>query len=293
MAHFMKTKAPMVKMNGIGNDILVIDMRASNMHLDKQAVLTLAKARETFFDQIMALYPPRASEADYFMEIWNRDGSYAGACGNGTRCVVDYLYRCEGEKSFILQTDGGLLYANRQEDGEICVDMGKPAFEWDEIPITHPVEDTLYVSFEHILSGKMPLPDAALVSMGNPHAIFFIEQDVYAFELEKYGSILEHDRLFPQKANISTARAHALDELEMRTWERGAGLTRACGSAACAAAVAAFRRGLTGRLVHVTLPGGQLRIEWREGDDHVLMQGGVTHEFSGLVDPLTGEFERR
>jgi len=221
MVQIMQTKVQMVKMNGIGNDILVIDMRASEMRLDKQAVLALAKARETFFDQIMALYPPHAPETDCFMEIWNRDGSFAGACGNGTRCVVDYLYQSEGKKSFILQTDSGLLHTNRQENGEICVDMGKPAFEWDKIPLAHPVKDTLYVSFGHVLSGKGVLPDAALVSMGNPHAIFFIEQDVCAFELEKYGPILEHDKLFPQKANISIvgdAHVGAWCRLNTRLW---------------------------------------------------------------------------
>jgi len=297
----------MAKMNGIGNSILVIDMRASRTGLEKQAVLTLAKARETFFDQIMALYPPHAFKhfpknsarfsqnvltADCFMEIWNRDGSFSGACGNGTRCVVDYLYRCGGKKSFILQTDNGLLHAERQENGEICVDMGAPTFEWDKIPIIHPVEDTLYVSFAHALPSRISLSDASLVSMGNPHAIFFVEEDIHSFELKKYGPILEHDKLFTNKANISIARVHATDALEMRTWERGADLTRACGSAACAAAVAAFRRGLTERLVRVTLPGGTLHIEWREGDGHVLMQGGVVHEFSGWVDPKTGKFER-
>jgi len=304
----MQPTVQMVKMSGIGNEILVIDMRPDALpqqheailgqkqwqkqktvtdRLQKQAVLALARAPETAFDQIMAIYPPRSEAVDYYIEIWNRDGSHAGACGNGTRCVVDYLHKKEQKTAFMLETDGGFIAAHILEGGEISVDMGQPAFDWKKIPTSHSVEDTLHVSF-----GKTSLQDGSLVSMGNPHAIFFVEVDIHAIKLEEYGPILEHDPLFPEQANISIARILAPNALEMRTWERGVGLTLACGSAACATTVAACRRGLTGRVVRVRQPGGSLHIEWRASDGHVLMRGGVVVEFSGLLDPLTGIFKR-
>jgi len=283
----MNQQTPLVKMNGIGNKILVLDLRLSVRALEQAAVLALAANRQTDFDQIMAIYPPRTASSNALIEIWNKDGTKARACGNGMRCVVAYLAQLEGGTEFHFESDAHFIYARYLGDGRVEVDMGKPSFDWRDIPTTRSLEDTLHVDI-----GIGFLHDGALVSMGNPHCIFFVSDAVDKIALEQYGPILEHDALFAERANISLARPVAYDQMQLRTWERGVGLTLACGSAACAAVAAAIRRDLSGRCVKVHLPGGDLHIEWDEKTDHLLMSGATQYEFSGHVDPTTGQFEK-
>jgi len=284
----MKKQASLVKMNGIGNKILVIDMRQLDCYFDKEAVGVRAADKDTDFDQIMVIYPPRTVQTDAFIDIWNRDGTKAQACGNGMRCVVAYLAGEQPDRQFHFQTESRFIKAASLGAGRARIDMGAPRFDWRDIPTTRPLEDTLYVAFH-----MHPLREGTLVSIGNPHCVFFVDQDVNEIALDHYGSILEHDTLFADRANISLARLTSSTQMQLRTWERGAGLTLACGSAACAAVVAAVRRGLSMRRVMVNLPGGDLQIEWDEKTGHVLMEGDTQREFSGIIDPANGQFIKK
>ncbi len=237
------------------------------------------------YDQLMTLHAPRTSGTDAYVRIYNSDGSEAGACGNGMRCIAELLFKETGKRSLTLETRAGLLVCWRGERPLVStVDMGRPHFGWDEIPLAEQFHDTRAIDLQIGPIGKPILHSPSVVSMGNPHAIFWVA-DVDAYDLGKIGPLLENHPMFPERANISLAQVCSRDHLVVRTWERGAGLTRACGSAACAAAVAAARLHRTGRKVTVTLPGGDLLIEWRERDDHVLMTGPVAFEFEGRFDP--------
>jgi diaminopimelate epimerase len=220
------------------------------------------------------------------MRIYNTDGTESGACGNGTRCVAwammsDPEMRRAGDKRLVLETKAGLLPVERVSDLVFTVDMGTPLFGWTDIPLRRPVPDTRMIAVD-------PLPEApelqgpSAVSMGNPHAIFWVA-DAGSYDLSRLGPILENDPVFPERANISLAQVLSPEHILLHVWERGAGLTRACGSAACATLVAAARKGLTGRKATLTLPGGDLKIAWREADDHVLMTGPVELEHEGLL----------
>ncbi|ENN90755.1 diaminopimelate epimerase [Bartonella schoenbuchensis] len=279
-------KIPFSKMNGLGNQIIVADMRESAHNITPQAILTLAVDPQTHFDQIMAIHPPIQNDTDFRIEIWNADGSIAKACGNGTRCVIEWLSNHTLNKSFRLETPAGIVEGERQSNGLICVDMGCPHLNAKDMPVSREIADTNHVK---ITAG--PLQDACLVSVGNLHAIFFVDHNIQSIPLEKYGPKLEHDPLFPERCNISIAFVTSQKSLTLRTWERGAGLTKACGSAACASAVAAYRRGLTERYIDVNLPGGTLAIHYRE-DNHIVMTGQAEYEFNGLFDPLTGAYEK-
>lgn len=277
---------PFEKMNGLGNEIIVADMRETKTDITPKAAIALSKKRDTAFDQIMAVHKPIKSGSDYHIVIWNSDGSKAQACGNGTRCVVEWLYKQNLGDNFKLDTVARIVRAKRRENGLVSVDMGIPHLEWQEIPVSHPIADT-----NHADIGRGLLHDASLVSMGNPHAIFFVGDDIEKIALDKYGPELEHDPFFPERCNISIAHVTSPTSLTLRTWERGAGLTRACGTASCAATVAASRRGLTKRHVTVTLPGGKLDILWAK-DNHIIMTGPTEFEFSGKFDPVSGEYQR-
>ncbi|GAA5096445.1 diaminopimelate epimerase [Bartonella acomydis] len=279
-------KMPFSKMNGLGNQIIVADLRDSEEALTPQAILALAAGRETNFDQIMAIHNSTHKEADFRLEIWNSDGSIAKACGNGTRCVIAWLTDRNLGENFRLETPAGIIEGKRQTNNLISVDMGWPNFNAKDMPVSREIVDTNHVD---ITAG--PLKDACLVSIGNLHAIFFIENDIQHIPLEKYGPKLEHDPLFPERCNISIAHITSKKSLNLRTWERGAGLTQACGSAACASAVAAYRRGLTKRHIDVNLPGGTLHIFYRE-DNHIIMIGPIEYEFSGFLNPLTGSYKK-
>ncbi len=268
------------KMNGLGNEILVVDLRAESARLTPQAARDIAAGERTGFDQMMVLLPPRAHGLDAFVRIYNTDGSQSAACGNGTRCIAAVVMEETGNTDATFETDAGLLPAWDAGGGLITVDMGPPAFDWDRIPLAEEIQDTRILPVQIGPIDDPVLHSPSAVSMGNPHAIFWVD-DVAAYDLAKIGPMLEHHPLFPERANISLAQITAPEAITLRVWERGAGITRACGSGACAAAVAAARLRRTGRSVTVTLPGGPLRIDWRERDDHVLMTGPWEFEYEG------------
>ena len=272
-----------IKMNGLGNEIVVVDMRARPQAITADDARAAAAAAP--YDQLMAVYPPRAAGTDAFVRIYNNDGSEAGACGNGMRCVADILFKQSGNSTLTVETQAGLLACFRGPAPlTSTVDMGQPRFQWNEIPLVEAFSDTRAIELQVGPIDHPILHSPSAVSMGNPHAVFWVE-DVSAYDLGKIGPLLEHHPIFPDRANISLAQVASPDRMIVRTWERGAGLTRACGSAACAAAVCAARTGRTGRRVTVTLPGGDLAVEWREADGHVLMTGPVEYEFEGRFDP--------
>jgi diaminopimelate epimerase len=277
---------PFVKMNGLGNEIVVVDMRPNPDHI------TAADARSAGagvpYDQLMAIYPPRAAHADAFVRIFNSDGSEAGACGNGMRCVADILFK-EGRKiSLTVETRAGRLNCWQGKTPlTSTVDMGLPRLKWDEIPLAEAFDDTRRIDLQIGPVDRPILHSPSVANMGNPHAVFWVD-DVDAYDLGQIGPLLENHPVFPDRANISLAHVVSRQYLIVRTWERGAGLTQACGSAACAAVVCASRIQRTDRKATVRLPGGDLGIEWRE-DDHVLMTGPIEYEFEGRFDPALFE----
>jgi len=262
---------PFTKMHGAGNDFVVIDERRTPLDLTTDQVRLLADRRFGIgCDQFITLHPPPAgTDADVVMRIRNPDGSEAGACGNATRCVAELLFEQTGHPFQVIRTVAGDLPAERR-DGWFRVDMGAARLGWDEVPLARAM-DTLH----------LPLPgDPAACSMGNPHATFFVNDIEVA---GRDGPALETDPLFPERANVGFAVVMDPENMLLRVWERGAGLTLACGSGACAAVVNAHRRGLVGRQVGVHMDGGLLQIELR-ADGHVLMAGPAATSFSGVVE---------
>lgn len=271
------------KMNGIGNEIVVVDLR------DQPAPVTPADARAVAahvpYDQLMLLQPARLPGTEAFVRIYNNDGSESGACGNGMRCVARQMFSGSEKNCLTFETRAGLLNCWRgPADGLYTVDMGEPKFGWQDIPLAEEFRDTRMIELQIGPIDAPVLHTPSVVSMGNPHAIFWVD-DVNAYDLGRFGPLLENHPIFPERANITLAHIVDRQHITMRTWERGAGLTKACGSAACATAVAAARLKRTDRTVEMTLPGGQLTIEWRDNDNHVLMTGGAAFEFEGRFDP--------
>ena len=269
------------KMNGLGNDFVVIDGRARPVTVT-EAMVRAAADRSTGVGCDQFILMDKSVFADLRMRIWNSEGGEVEACGNASRCVADIVLNETGAEEVSIETLGGMLKCTRAGDGLIAVDMGEPAFHWSQIPLAEEFYDT--TAFELQIG---PIDDPILhtpsaVNVGNPHAIFWVE-DVEAYDLGKIGPLLENHPVFPERANISVA--HVIDpaHMIMKVWERGAGLTRACGTAACAGAVAAARKGLTGRDVQVTLPGGDLQITWRQEDDHIIMTGPFAYEHEGTL----------
>ena len=273
-----------VKMNGLGNEIVIVDLRAAGPVAQSAIAAGEARAaaRVEPYDQLMALYPSRAG-ADAAIRIYNNDGSEAGACGNGMRCVAALISGESGKAKLNFETTAGVVSCWRAAGGLFTVDMGAPRLRWNEIPLAKAMPDTRAIDLDFAPSGAPVLRAPSVVNMGNPHAIFWVD-DPQAYDLRAIGPALERHPLFPERANITLAATPARNHISIRTWERGAGLTKACGSAACAVAVAAARLNRTGRKVTVTLPGGDLSIEWRESDDHVLMTGPVEYEHKGRFD---------
>lgn len=267
-----------LKMHGLGNDFAIFDGREGvPLYLSTDAIRRLGDRHTGIgFDQMVIIDPPKSPQANVFMRIFNNDGGEVGACGNVTRCVADILMRETGRSEVVIETVAGQLKAARAGVGRVCVDMGKVRLGWQDIPLSHE-QDTLSLSLSE---GLLKAPVA--VNVGNPHAVFFVQQ-LEDVPLEKLGPMIETHPLFPQKTNVEIVRIDGPAAVTMRVWERGVGITRACGTGACAVAVAAARRGLTGRKVRVTLEGGILDIEWRESDDHVLMTGEVAEVFSGTL----------
>lgn len=273
---------PFRKMHGLGNDFVILDARAADLPLTPERIAAIGdRRRGVGFDQLIVL-EPGAEGQDAFMRIANPDGSASGACGNATRCVAHLLMAESGRDRAVIRTVAGELRATAREDGLVEVDMGAPLLGWRDVPLAREM-DTLHLplarpGFEHA-----GVADPAACSMGNPHATFFVP-DLAAIDAEALGPALEHDPLFPERANIGFAEVLAPDRILLTVWERGAGLTLACGSGACATLVNAHRRGLSGREATVTLPGGDLRIAWRESDGHVLMTGPVATAFQGTLE---------
>lgn len=266
-----------IKMHGCGNDFVVMDERGGPLGLSPARAAAIAdRNRGVGCDQFIVLEPPANRGADVFMRIRNPDGTEAGACGNATRCVVDLLAAETGRHFFTVETIAGLLPARVQSDGQIEVDMGPARLDWQHIPLAGPC-DTLHVDIS-----ADGVSDAACVSMGNPHATFFVS-DLGSLEIPAIGPLLENSRVFPERANIGFVEILAQDSFRLRVWERSAGLTLACGSGACAAMVNAARRGLIGRRAQVIVDGGVLDMAWRE-DGHVIMTGPVTTVFRGTIN---------
>ena len=276
---------PFVKMNGLGNEIVIVDMRHQPLTIAAAAARAAASPDGgVHYDQMMALYPPRMAGTESFIRIFNSDGSEAGACGNGMRCVASLVAKETGRDSLAFEVDGRVLQTWKNANGQFTVDMGEPRFAWDEIPLAEEFRDTRAIELQIGPIDRPILHTPSVVSMGNPHAVFWVD-DVNDYDLAKIGPLLEHHPMFPQRANITLAHVRSRDQIAIRTWERGAGLTKACGSAACAAAVAAARLKRTGRKVTIVLPQGELEIEWREKDNHVLMTGPVQFEYEGRFEP--------
>ncbi|MAC57865.1 MAG: diaminopimelate epimerase [Novosphingobium sp.] len=259
------------KMHGLGNDFVVLDGRSQRLPALDAAVATALADRHTGIgcDQLIVLEP--SAHGDFRMRIFNADGSEVEACGNATR-AVGLLH---GRPARI-ETLGGMISASPC-DGGISVEMGKPRFDWDAIPLAYAMDThTMPLAWEGLAS-------PVAVNVGNPHVIFFVD-DPYAIDMERLGPLIETDPVFPERVNVNVAGITARDAITLRVWERGAGLTRACGTGACATAIGAMTRGLVDRKVTVTLPGGPLQIEWRE-DGEIVMTGPATESFRGSFDP--------
>ena len=278
-----------LKTNGLGNEITVLDLRGSAHRVSASEARAIAADPRSRFDQLMVLHDPVTPGTDAYMRIYNTDGSESGACGNGTRCVAwamttDPIMSRPVEGDLVLETKAGLLPVERVSDTVFTVDMGPPRLAWNEIPLRDPFPDTRTIAVDTTLPDAPELRAPSAVGMGNPHAIFWVE-DAQAYDLSAVGPVFEHDPAFPERANISFAQVTGPEHISLRVWERGAGATRACGSAACATLVAASRKGLTGRKAVIALPGGDLVIEWRESDGHVLMTGPTELEHEGTFSP--------
>ncbi len=268
------TQFDFIKMHGLGNDFVIIDARTGGGDLDDNTVRAVAN-RQTGIgcDQLIVIEPARMTEAAFFMRIRNADGSEVDACGNAARCVADRVMTETGKSNIQFQTGAGLLTAYRSDHG-ITVDMGLAQDQWHDIPLALPT-DTLHLPIK-----EGPLSDPTAVSIGNPHMVFFVEDAQDVSLADGLGRKLEHHALYPERTNVEAVEVRSRDNLRVRVWERGVGITEACGTGACAALVAANRRGLTGRSAKVELDGGIIHIDWR-ADGHVFMAGPAATSFTG------------
>lgn len=262
-----------LKMNGLGNDFVVVDARASGVSFKSPQIRDISN-RETGIgcDQFIVIENSPYDAADAFMRIYNEDGSQVDACGNASRCVSALLAQELARPDVVLATNAGFLRAH--VDGEIVtVDLGVPKFEWSQIPLAEEFADTTGIELQIGPIDAPILHTPSVVNVGNPHAVFWIKDDPDGYELDKFGPLLENHPIFPERANIEIAQVLSRRQIKVRVWERGVGLTRACGTGASAVAVCAIRKGLVDRKVTVDLPGGPLLLEWRETDEHLLMTG--------------------
>lgn len=291
MRNLAVSAVPFLKMNGLGNQIIVVDMRGRTDRVTPAAAVAINATAGTKFDQIMAIHDPRMAGTVAYIDIINSDGSKAQACGNGMRCVVQALTAEQGRQTFTFETVAGILFGEERDDGLVTVDMGTPRFAWYDIPLAEEFADTRKIELQIGPIDAPVLHSPSVASMGNPQATFWVNQDVWSYALDRFGPMLENHPIFPERANISIAQVMAPDKIILRTWERGAGLTEACGTAACAAVVNGARTRRTARAATVTVPGGDLHIEWRD-DDHVVLTGAAEREWGGTLDPASGTWTR-
>lgn len=266
-----------IKMHGLGNDFVIVDAQSRPISVGNEGIRMLSDRHTGIgFDQLITIEPAPDDETDVRVRIYNSDGSEVSACGNAMRCVARLMLN-DSISKLRIRSDAGLLKAWRSpsNSSHFSVDMGPARDNWQDIPLAQECDTN------HLPLSRVPVSDPVAVNMGNPHAVFFVE-DVSSIKIETLGPDLEHDPLFPERANIGFAQIMGTDAIRLRVWERGAGLTLACGSGACAAAVAAHRRGLTGRNVQITVDGGDLNIEVRD-DGHVVMSGPAEESFRGTV----------
>lgn len=276
------TPAPIryVKMNGLGNEIVVVDFRRGGGPLKPADVRAVADNPATAFDQMMVLHRARTPGTDAFVLIFNTDGSESAACGNGTRCIAWLEHLDTGRSTFRYETRAGLLDVSVKDGTAITVDMGQPRFGWTDIPLSEPFHDTRAIELQIGPIDAPILHSPSVVNVGNPHVVFWADKPVESYDLGRFGPMIENHPLFPERVNVTLADVQSRNTIRIRTWERGAGLTRACGTAACATAVCAMRKRLTDRKVTVTLPGGPLVIGWT-ADDRILMTGPAEIEHEG------------
>jgi diaminopimelate epimerase len=271
---------PFLKMNGLGNDFVVVEAREGAFTPGAADVRAIAdRAGGVGCDQLIAIEPSARAEA--FVRFWNADGGVTAACGNGARCVAWLLMQASGRDETRFETEAGLLTATRADGGLVTVDMGKPGLDWRDIPLEEAM-DTRGIELQVGPIDAPLLHTPGAVSMGNPHVVFFVK-DAEVAPVREVGSMIEHHRLFPQRTNVEFCEVKGRDRLRVRVWERGVGVTRACGTGACAALVAASRRNLCDRKATVEMDGGDLVIDWRREDDHVLMTGPIEVEFTGKL----------
>lgn len=264
-----------LKMHGLGNDFVVFDARARQIALVPQQARAIADRRlGVGCDQVIVIRAG-AGGADADMQIFNCDGGEVESCGNAARCVARLLMDESGKSGVRISTKGGPLVCTDAGGGNVTVDMGAPQFEWDKVPLSQPVDTNRFA-----LNVNGTNYSAAAVSVGNPHCVLFVD-DAESGEVFRLGPMIERHDMFPNRVNVEFVQAISPSKLRMRVWERGAGVTLACGTGACAVAVAAARRGIAGREVDIELDGGTLHIEWRKSDDHILMTGPATHVFKG------------
>lgn len=272
---------PFRKMNGLGNDFVILDARRRDIRIDEASARAIAD-RNTGIgcDQLIVI--DKSVFADVRMRIWNHDGGEVESCGNASRCIASVLLSESDANTLSVETKGALLQCALVGDGTVAVDMGEPKFHWTEIPLAEEFHNTRAIELQIGPIDNPILHTPSVVNVGNPHCIFWVDS-FDGLDLSKIGPLLERHPMFPERANISLARVTGRNRIDIKVWERGAGLTKACGTAACAVAVAAARKDLTDRTVTVGLPGGDLAIEWREGDDHIIMTGPVAYEFDGVL----------
>ena len=275
----MKSR-PFIKMHGLANDFVILDLRNGGSVLNIEQVKLVADRRRGIgCDQVIHIMPPRTDGTDAYLDMYNPDGTGLEACGNATRCVADYLMRDKKAGKVVLESVAGLLHGERAENGLITVDMGVPKLEWRQIPVA--IEcDTISLPLKSAY--KLIKTPPVGVNIGNPHAVFFVD-DVESFPVAEIGPEIENNPLFPQKTNVEFAKVLDRKRIRMRVWERGTGETAACGSGACATAVAGVRLGYIDRQCDVILDGGTLGLHWRESDNHIFMTGPVSYVYEGTM----------
>ena len=280
----MSNGIPFRKMNGLGNEIVMVDLRGTRRVFSAEEARAVASQPNSRFDQMMVLHDAKTAGTEAFIRIYNTDGSEAEACGNGMRCVGWVVAEQTGRNALKFQTKAGVLDVNVASIDRVAVDMGTPRFGWRDIPLAEAFHDTRTIELQIGPIERPILHSPSVANVGNPHAVFWVD-DVTAYDLSRIGPLLENHPIFPERAKISLAHVVSRQAITLRTWERGAGLTKACGSAACAATVCAVRKNLTERRVTITLPGGTLDVEWR-ADNRIGMTGPVALEHEGVLDAL-------